>query len=195
MRFKKLSPSRLYRSKRLEQMCWRLRLCSSVRCLGTHLAATFWNPKMSCTKELAVPWLMPSCNAIYSIVTLLSARIMALASSSLSSVVYVDGRPERSASITLVRPFSNISIHPYTLLRGNAFFPYCVHKRAWISAPLTPSAHNNLMTLLCSSLVQTERLANMFTTQQLLTHWGWGPAIVKVRQTGYCVQCCQASAV
>ena len=65
-----------------------------------------------------------SCNAISSIVTLLSVRIMALASSSYSSVVDVDDRPERSASITLVRPFSNISVHSCTLLRGNALFPY-----------------------------------------------------------------------
>ena len=91
---------------------------------------------------------MPSCNTISSIVTLLSVRIMTLASSSFSSVVDVDGRPERSASITLVRPFLNISVHSYTLHRGNALSPYWVHKRAWISAPVTPSAHRNLDTSL-----------------------------------------------
>jgi len=37
--------------QKLEQICWRLRLCSSVRFLGTHLAAALWNPRMSCTKE------------------------------------------------------------------------------------------------------------------------------------------------
>ena len=67
---------------------------------------------------------MPSCNAISSIVTVLSVRIMVLASSSYSSLVDVDGRPERSASITRVRPFLNISIHSYTLRRGNALSLY-----------------------------------------------------------------------
>jgi hypothetical protein len=50
------------------------------------------------------------------------------------------------------------------------------------------------MTLLCSSLVQTERRAGMFAIQQLLTHRGTGPDIVKVRQAEYGVQCFQVSA-
>jgi hypothetical protein len=39
------------------------------------------------------------------------------------------------------------------------------------SAPLTPSAHKNLKTPLCFSLVQTERHTDMFTSPQLITQW------------------------
>jgi hypothetical protein len=67
---------------------------------------------------------------------------MALASSCFSPVVDVDGRPKRSASITLVLPFLNISIHSYILWRGKALSPYWAHKLVLISAPLTP-AHKN----------------------------------------------------
>lgn len=49
-------------------------------------------------------------------VTLLSLRTTALASSSLSSLVGVEGHPKHSASITLSWLFFNISIHSYTLL-------------------------------------------------------------------------------
>lgn len=51
MQFKKLAPSRLYRSKSLEQMSWRLRLSSSVTYLGTNLAETLRNPRQSSTKK------------------------------------------------------------------------------------------------------------------------------------------------
>jgi hypothetical protein len=164
MRFQKLSPSRLYRSKRREQMSRRLCLCCPVRCLGTHLAETLWNPRLLCTTEEVGTWLMPTCDAISYIVILLWARIMALASSYFSPVVDVDCRPERSASITPVRSL-NISIHSYTLRRGKALFPHRAHKRVWISVPLIPSAHKNRTTLLYSSLVQIERCAGMLTTQ------------------------------
>jgi hypothetical protein len=72
------------------------------------------------------------------LVTLLPARIMALASSCFLPVVDVDDRPKRSASITLVWPFLNISIHSYILQCGKALRPYWAHKWVWISAPLTP---------------------------------------------------------
>jgi hypothetical protein len=39
--------------------------------LGTHLTETLHNPRMSSTKECAVPWLTPRCNAISSVVALL----------------------------------------------------------------------------------------------------------------------------
>ena len=164
MRFKKLSPSRLYCSKRLEQMCWRLRLCSFCHVWTPTLQQLCGTQECHALKNRPyLDW----CPVVtcFLLLSLLSVRIVALASSSFSSVVDVDGRHERSASITLVRPFLNISIHSYTLHSGNALSQYWVHKRAWISAPLTPSAHRNLMTFLCSSLAQTERHANMFTAQ------------------------------
>jgi hypothetical protein len=40
----------------------------------------------------------------------------------------VDGHPMRSEPVTLVLPFLNISIHSYTLCRGNALSPYWAHK-------------------------------------------------------------------
>jgi len=72
---------------------------------------------------------MLSFNAASSIVTLLSVSIMALASFSFSSVVDVDGRTELSASITLVRPFLNISIHLVVAMRC----PHteCIHVRVF----------------------------------------------------------------
>ena len=70
--------------------------------LGTHLAETLLNPRMSSTKEYAVPWLTPRCNAISSVLLFFWARIMALASW-FSSVVDVDGLPKPSVSITFVR--------------------------------------------------------------------------------------------
>jgi len=78
VQIKKLSPSWLYGYKRLDQM-YLLHLCSSVKWLGTHLAKTLWNPRMSCNSEWAVPWLKPSCSTrTISSVVVLSVRILAL---------------------------------------------------------------------------------------------------------------------
>jgi len=38
-------------------------------------APTLWNTRMSCTKEQAVPSMMPGCNAIYSSITFTSAAL------------------------------------------------------------------------------------------------------------------------
>jgi hypothetical protein len=67
-------------------------------------------------------------------VTLPFWRISSIARSPFCAVVAVVGRPERSASLTLVRPFLNISIHSYTTLWERALSPYrhtctdeCIH--------------------------------------------------------------------
>jgi len=62
-------------------------------------------------RKQVVPTLRFSLPAASSTVILLFSRISSRVLSSFLVVVAVVGRPERSASVTLVRPFSNISIH------------------------------------------------------------------------------------
>jgi hypothetical protein len=137
---------------------------------------------MSDTKETAVPWRR---NAIYSVVTSLSAWIMALASSCFSSVTDVDGCPERSKFFTFFRKFVNIYVQSHTLRCGSA---YRLHKNVWISAPLTPPLPTKIF---CSDVVQIERRAHMFTTQKILAHWERWSTVMKVRQSEYSVKCWQ----
>lgn len=62
---------------------------------------------------------------------------------------------------TEVRPFLNASTHSYTLLSPMHASPYCCSILPRISRDLTPSDHNNLMTDLCSSVLQTTNGAVM----------------------------------
>jgi len=96
-------------------------------------------------------------------VILMFSRIISRVLSSFRVVVAAAGRPERSVSVTLVRPFSNISIHSWTILRERTLSPYWAHMRKWICAPGTPSAHKKRMTERCSSLVQFISFAAIFT--------------------------------
>jgi hypothetical protein len=51
------------------------------------------------------------------------------------SFVDVDRYPDLSASTTLVRLLTNISIHSYTLHCGKQFCPYLEANCLWISGP------------------------------------------------------------
>lgn len=77
---------------------------------------------------------------------------MGLPSSCFSSVANYDIRHENLASITLVKPFLNTSIHSYTFQPGNVLSPYQAQKSMRFSAPLTPSDHRILRHL--SALLQ-----------------------------------------
>jgi len=59
----------------------------------------------------------------FAVITLLSSRTMALASSSLTLLVDVERHPELSISLRLVLPFSNVSVRLYTLLRERELSP------------------------------------------------------------------------
>jgi len=131
-------------------------LCSSVSCLGTHLAQTLRKPSLLWMMSYAEPWLISKWFATSSIVTHRFSRIMAQVSSTLLSVMDVDGRPALSSSFKLVRPCWNFSILSYTLCRGKALSPYCAESLPWISAPGTPSDHKKQIRPHCSSLVHTE---------------------------------------
>jgi len=104
----------------------------------------------------AEPWLISKRFATSSIVIRRFSRIMAQASSTLLSVMDVDGCPVLSLSFKLVRPCWNFLIHSYTLRRGKALSPNCAESLLWISAPGTPSDHKKRITPCCSSLVHTE---------------------------------------
>jgi hypothetical protein len=79
------------------------------------------------------------------------------------------GCRERSASVTIVRPFSNISIHSYTILRERTLSPYWAHMQRWICAPGTPT-HKKRVTDHCSSLVQFISFTAIFTTAWQLSY-------------------------
>jgi hypothetical protein len=91
--------------------------------LGTHLAKTLWNPRMSFSTEYAVPWLMPSCNAVSSVV--LSVRILALvfASHQWFMLMTVSNAWHQ---LHLFNYFFNIYIHSYTLYHDNVLCSYLV---------------------------------------------------------------------
>jgi len=57
------------------------------------------------------------------VMTHLSSRAMALASSSLTLLVDAERRPELSTSLRLVLPLSKISVRLYTLLRERELSP------------------------------------------------------------------------
>ena len=86
-------------------------LCSSVSSLGNHVAHTLLNLRLSWIRKLAEPTLTFSLPATSSTVILLFSWISSRVLSSFLVVVAVAGCLERSASVTLVWPFSNISIH------------------------------------------------------------------------------------
>ena len=65
------------------------------------------------------------CCATSSIVDCWLSRIMTWTRSMFSSVVDVALRPNRSSSVTLVRPFLNMVIRSYTLRCSIALSPYC----------------------------------------------------------------------
>jgi hypothetical protein len=65
-----------------------------------------------------------------------------------SSAVDVDGCPEHSSLVTLVRPFLNMVIHSYMLFCGKELFPYCAESLRLVSALGTPSAQRNCITAL-----------------------------------------------
>jgi hypothetical protein len=111
----------------------------------------FWNS--SCT-DFMKPESVFKCHSIK--VTRRLSVIMARTRSMFSSVVDVDGFPNRSKSETFVRPFLNMVIHSYTLRRGKALLPCCAESLQWASAPGMPSAHTNRMIPCCSSLVHTK---------------------------------------
>ena len=84
------------------------------------------------------------------------SRIMARVSSTLLSVMDVDGRPVLSSSFTLVRPSWNFWIHSYTLRRGKALSPYWANSLWCIWAPVTPLDDKKRITPRCSPFVKTE---------------------------------------
>jgi hypothetical protein len=96
---------------------YRLCLHSSVKCLGIHFAQTLRNRRPSYTTEYTNPWLTFNSCPVLATVVLWSSRTTALASSSFSLLVYVERYPKRSAPVTLVQPFLNISVHLCESLR------------------------------------------------------------------------------
>ena len=115
---------------------------------------------------------------------------MARVSSTLLSVMDVDGRPALSSTFTLVRPCWNFSIHSYTLRRGKALSPYSADSLRWISAPLTPSDHKKLITPRCSSFVHTESGAAVsFVSQRINEMFEKSETFHKCRQRCYLLAC------
>ena len=102
--------------KRLWEIVTQLRLCSSASCFGTHHAETLWKPSRLLLISCLEPWLMFRCCATSSIVDRRLSRIMAQTHSMFSSVVDVDGHPDRSSSATILRLFLNTVIKSYTPL-------------------------------------------------------------------------------
>lgn len=51
-----------------------------------------------------------------------------------SSAVDVDGCPDRSSSVTFVRPILNVAAHLYTPRCGRALHPYCAESLQRVSA-------------------------------------------------------------
>ena len=147
-------------------MATRLFFCSSVSYLGTHLAQTLQKPSLLWMMSYAEPWLISKWFANSSVDTCRFSRIMAWASSTLLSVMDVDGRPALSSSLTLVRPCSNLSIQSYTLCRGKPLSPYWADSLRWISAPVTTSDHKKRVRPRCSSFVNTESGADILIVSQ-----------------------------
>jgi hypothetical protein len=87
--------------------------------------------------------------------------------------VHVHRRPHRSALFTLVWRFLDISIHSYSLPREIALLPHWAHKRVWITALCTPSAHHNRTTDLWS-LEQTQRCPIHRLAPWQLAYWAQG---------------------
>lgn len=87
---------------------------------------------------------------------------------------WCSGVPKHAASVTLVCPCYNNSLHVH-FSKVNSTDPIL---RRWTYVNIntfTPSAHRIFTTVLCSSLVQTESVADMFHSWQPLTQWqqGW----------------------
>lgn len=87
---------------------------------------------------------------------------------------WCSGVPKHSASVTLFRLCFNNSLHShFSTINSTDPIP-----RRWTCVNIntfTPSAYRISTTVLCSSLVQTESVADMFHSWQQLTQWqqGW----------------------
>ena len=104
------------------------------------------------------------------------------------------GVAKHSASVTLVWPCSNNSLHSH-FSKINITDPIL---RKWTCVNIntfTPSVHKISTTVLCSSLVQTESVADMFHSWQQLTQWqqGWDYQCTDTSQNQ--LQCSQLSKV
>jgi hypothetical protein len=64
-----------------------------------------------------------SCSAVSLTITVLFGRNNFLAHSSFCVAVVVAGQPELSASVTLIWPFLNASIHSYITIKEIALSP------------------------------------------------------------------------
>jgi len=140
--------------------------CSSVNSLGTHLAQTLRKPSLLWMMSYAEPWLISKWFATSSIVTHRFSRIMARASSTLLSVMDVDGRPALSSSFTLsdgVWIFLSIRIH-FALVK------HCPHIELIVFDGFQLLVHlqttKKRITPRCFSLVHTESGAAILIVSQ-----------------------------
>jgi hypothetical protein len=154
------------------QMIVLVLFCQKFR---THLAQTLWYPGMS----WAGPWLISNCAAMYLIVIPLSSRMMALACSCLWSLADVDGHPERSTAVTLVRPFLNISIHSYTLHWGNTLSPYWANKCLSHLPPIQNEPQSFVLPWCKSTVVQpcSQSDCNWHTESKVMSSGVWHAAL------------------
>jgi len=83
--------------------------------------------------------------------------------STFSSVHEMVGWSEQSSSTILDVPLHYLSIHWCTFLCVIQFSLYCANILLWILEGFTPSGHKNQMTACCSTVVQSEIEADMFT--------------------------------
>jgi hypothetical protein len=96
---------------------------------------------------------------------------------------WCSGVPKQSASVTLVQPCIKNSLHSHISKIQSTDPP---RLRRWTCVNINtfrPSAYRISITVLCSSLVQTESVADMFHSWQQLTQW----------QQGYDYQCTDMS--
>ena len=101
----------------------RLRLWSSVSNRGTHLADSFLMSKYSCKMWCTRSVEMPTASATSHTFILLSSNIIPWILSTISGVMTSFGRPERLASLVLVRPQRNSVNHFLSIEIDGAEFP------------------------------------------------------------------------
>ena len=114
-RRKNSSLLRLNNAKHSIEVVTRLRLWSIVSKRGTHLADSFFIPKWSFKIETTDPCDMPMAYTISRTFNLRSANTILRIFSIVSGIATSTGRPERSASIVLVRPQRNSVNHFFTI--------------------------------------------------------------------------------
>jgi hypothetical protein len=130
----------------------------------------------------------------YVTVTLPSFRNMALASSSFTLLADVQGYPD----ILHQSHLSSLASTIHSTLTSQKYKAQTPRLRRWTCVNIntfTPSAYRISITVLCSSLVQTESVADMFHFWQQLTQWQQGCDYQRTDMSHNQLQCSQLSKV